>query len=344
MFLALWFMAWLGLGSIGLGGIALGEDLSAYYPLNADIVGNVWVYRQTEGQQNEQQREIAAGILDVNGGTAVLFGELNTGCSAFEGQAMGWSETSLVFFGRADCDQGKLDVMIDANGLDYLPRFLQENETKTQNPIPGFQTQVTFEKKETVTVPAGKFDDCIKLRTTFKEGDDMEACQSWFAKSIGQVKSICTQTSDGQTENDAEELVAALINGQLIGNPLKNGQFLSFALATAKLSGCGMLIRNIVLQGAQGPELWWAGFVLNETTFKWELTAAGKTGETIPDRACAIPGLNFTGIPTTIGHDDMSGRPALGLVLPFLSTRYTVGFLWNAVTLRWDLAYIFEPS
>ena len=344
IFLTLWFVAWLGLGSVGLGAISLAEDLSVYYPLNADTVGNVWVYMHTENQQNEQRREIAAGILDFNGRPAVLFGELDTGCSAFEGEAMGWSDTSLVFYGRADCDGGKLDVMIDADGLEYLPRFLQENETKTRNPLPGFQSQVTFEKKETVTVPAGKFDDCIKLRITFQEGDDIEACQSWFAESIGQVKSMCTQTSDGQTKNDSEELVAALINGQLIGNPLQNGQVLSFALATAKPTGCGMLIRNIVLQGAQGPELWWAGFIFNETTFKWELSAAGSAGETIPDQACAFPGLNFSGTLTTIGQYDMSGRPALSLVLPFLSTRYVLSFLWNAATLSWDLAYVYGPT
>lgn len=322
--------------------IAQGEDLSDYLLLNEDAVGNVLVYNQKENGQEEQVREIAAGIVGLNGLEAMISGELSTGCWSFEGEAMGWSDDSLVFFAEADCLDGEMEVMFFESGLDFLPRFIEENETVTRNPLPELQTQVVFEKKEDVSVPAGTFEDCIKLKVTFQEEGEIEECQSWYAESVGMVKSMCTETFEGQTANSSEELFAALIDGELIGNPMQDGEVLSFALATAGTSQCGMLLRNIVLQGEKGPELWWATFYLDELEFKWKITNAGKQKGEIPEQACNIPGLDFTGVLTTIRNDDMSGQPMLNMVLPFYGSSYALGFVWNVNTLSWDYLYLFE--
>lgn len=340
---AAWVVAvLLGLGMTAQVSLAQKTDLSAYFPLNEDAVGNVLVYIQKENGQEERLREVAAGTLVFDGQTALLSGEMNTGCWSFEGEAMGWSDDSLVFFGEADCHEGEMEVMVFESGLDFLPRFLEEKKSMKRTPIPGLETEVELQGRVDVSVPAGTFEDSIKLKVTFQEEDESEECQSWYAESIGMVKSMCTETFEGQTVNSSEELVAALIDGELVGNPLKEGEVVSFDLATAETSGCGMLIRNIALKGEDGPELWWAGFVFNEEGLKWELTSAGTSGAQVPDQSCSIVGLGFTDLQMTIRRDDTSGKPILNMVLPLQGSDYALGFSWNVNTLSWDYIFHFE--
>lgn len=55
---------------------------------------------------------------------------------------------------------------------------------------------VKYEGFEDVEVPAGKFEQCMKisfeLKQTSPEGTDKKYCTAWFAKGIGTVKSIDT--------------------------------------------------------------------------------------------------------------------------------------------------------
>ncbi len=66
--------------------------------------------------------------------------------------------------------------------------------------------------KESVEVPAGKFDDCEKisfvLKTTSPEGSERKTITTWYAKGIGIVKQISTDKKGN--ELDSTELKSIL--------------------------------------------------------------------------------------------------------------------------------------
>jgi hypothetical protein len=334
--LTLTIFLWVGVGAVyGL------ENMDQYYPLQ---VGNVWSYlEQGDDDSPLVSQESILQAVQSNNNQIYLFGELDTGCWIPEIEAMAWDEEGLKFFGEIDCEDGEQETLLYDPPILMLPRDLDIGETSSWT-YEDIQFEILIEGRENVTVHAGTFENCLKIRTITMEEEECETCEAWHVQSLGPVKEMCTFEEDGQVvEQETMELIAAVVNGTLTGNPLEQDESISFKVATASASQCGLLVKNIVLKGSSGPELWWAGFVFDINSLNWVLHNAGQGSVgSMPEQECPLTGLDFTKSETKIFNDDMSGEPRLYMLVPFQEQLLRIGFQFNMTSLSWDFLFVQE--
>jgi hypothetical protein len=77
--------------------------------------------------------------------------------------------------------------------------------------------ETTLKGFEDVTVPAGTFTQCLRLKVTmimaFSDGSFTIELTLFLAKGVGEVKSIDQSTDDGEVEIITTELVNATVGG-----------------------------------------------------------------------------------------------------------------------------------
>lgn len=201
------------------------DDLKEYFPLND---GNIWVYEIKEDNTVSIEKSKIDGKEYVNN-----------------------KETIKMVYedGRYDCIgrdsegiKAYKEVDVDGSYLVFTPPFIilpfnKESPKKYKCSyliydnegclIPNSGGEITmeikFEAREGITIPAGKFLNCIKvLKSESWDSDDGGFAEAksivWFAKGVGKVEEISEEigydAEEGSAYTDTEqcELKRAIVN------------------------------------------------------------------------------------------------------------------------------------
>jgi len=351
---------WIGLiilSLIHLGGLqAQAYDLQDYYPLQ---VGDVRLYIVSETEDGQTrvflEREPISRTETIGGAESFIIGELYMDCCNEEYDAFAWDTDGLKMYREAECENGQFEVInFDPPAL-MGPRQFALGETKNRTVLvdgENITAVQTLEAVENVTVYAGTFSNCLRLRSRFDFGDgDIEESVSWYAEGIGLIKGEITQTEDGKTETETLQLAAAAVNGNLHGSPLRTwqGEWFSFYLAHISTCGCDMVMDNVVI-GLPGeiPELWWIRFTLDVTVLPpaWTITDFGQGTAPLLDpasaTACTISGLDFSQALHKMNISDFNLDPQLIMRFPFGGKNYKIGFNFPLEKLSWSYYFVDE--
>lgn len=173
---------------------------SDYYPLE---ISNKWVY-------NLGTVEVDGETITIDGVTYQVVKESVVSCDEEDSGELhiAHSEESLLMHCN-DCGIiGDLFVL--------LPKEMKVGDSWVTSLDSGGKVTHTFEGLYDITVPAGTFSDCLKIKVDV-DGDYTEIF--WYAKNVGWVKveRISETSPDGcifvTSENPLAELQSALING-----------------------------------------------------------------------------------------------------------------------------------
>ncbi|MCK4378237.1 MAG: hypothetical protein KAW01_02790 [Deltaproteobacteria bacterium] len=358
-------VSFLWIGLIILSFIHLGSlksqayDIQDYFPLQVGDV-RLYVVSETEDGQTRTflEREPVSRIEPFREVQTFVLGELSMGCWDEEYDALAWDGEGLKMYREVECldDSGQPEI-IDFNPPSLMtPRYFDLGQTKNwtiREDGENISVEMTLEAIEDVTVYAGTFNNCLRMRWRIESGDGSENCQIWFAEGLGIVKEQCTETEDGQVTTEQKELAAAATDGTLYGSPLRTwqGEWFSFYLAHISTCGCNMVMNNVVI-GLPGdiPGLWWIRFTLDITAvpLAWTITdfGQGAAPSLDPSSATACPspisGLDFSQALHKINIDQSLFAPDPQLVMrfPFGGENYKIGFNFPPEKLSWDYYFL----
>jgi len=177
-------------------------SLSDYYPL---AEGDTWTINTNWGVTTE-----------TISGTEEIWGSLYARQVNDEGYASYWQASSDGLRNSGWYEPGTGTVTLNPPLL--LRNCLELGYSESQSlptylngsPIGVTQVTYTLVGLETITVPAGTFEDCVKLDVTFQPaGEPAERFYTWVAKGVGQVRR--DERPFGGT--GWEELLAASVSG-----------------------------------------------------------------------------------------------------------------------------------
>ncbi len=178
---------------IGAGGTCSDYDFSLYFPLNT---GDTWSYNdRSEGLTGMQVYQIKTvmGPETVNGVNVIRVNDVRT-IDSHGGYEYWISDNEgIKFYGE--------------NGDFINPPWVHINKYTCLGDGISYPQHNVYTKivaVEDVTVPAGTFKDCLKM----KIDDEGSVTYRWFAKNVGYVKKIIPSTGEGD-----RELVEATVNG-----------------------------------------------------------------------------------------------------------------------------------
>lgn len=210
---------------------AFGHDLQDHYPL---AQGNSWSYAGIEAENNNSFKTILEEKVDgeeavgATKTTAIGYSNNYHKYLAFDqeglkiykdlaGESYELFEPAMVLFPDLETGQSKSyqikRIKYDKDGS--MEESLYYNEYRA------------LEAVETVTVAAGKFENCLKftLTSTWRTPDGLNNkndCSTWLAPGIGKVKEFCVYsrpdpvTHEENVFVESYELTSAVINGKLI--------------------------------------------------------------------------------------------------------------------------------
>jgi len=168
---------------------------SEYFPLG---INTSWEYNSTDDNDSWKTRRYIEDDYEYLGTHfTVYFSEEREG----KWENTMWLEkthNSLVWWGFED-ENAKV---IAFNGITYVVEppvkgDVQGGETLTVLTVHGdesstlfpmFKGEYTIDKIETVEVPAGKFEDCIKVHETEETPDGKADFYVWYAPDVGPIK------------------------------------------------------------------------------------------------------------------------------------------------------------
>lgn len=184
--------------------------IADYFPIGQ---GDTWTYRKIEDE--ELYWETISGIENINGVEAVK--KIDE-----DGYEL-LTNNGITYYKEYDSDdiagcgwsQGVFTPPITLCPAEvYIGAKYTFNVSETYTDCTGFTDTATLsggmtvEGIEDVTVPAGTFKDCLKVK--MKSGK--KEFQNWLAKEVGIVKAIWTETN-GEVDVDNVELVSATVGG-----------------------------------------------------------------------------------------------------------------------------------
>jgi len=173
-----------------------------YYPLE---VGNYWIYSSNPPQSNSplSTYKVTVKRFDVvNGNECFEVGSVNTDTG--EAQSSRWrgkDNNGTVFeyaFGTDKYILTEWDpphVVIPGSivkGLSWENRIKGQNEAYPDSVFYAYMIYRIESIRETVTVPAGTFDNCIKIRLIDRnyEGNIANKLDLYYAKGVGRVMTV----------------------------------------------------------------------------------------------------------------------------------------------------------
>ncbi|MCX7994366.1 MAG: hypothetical protein N3A65_01145 [candidate division WOR-3 bacterium] len=179
--------------------IGCGGGEKDYWPLS---VGNVWEYQsQTKVTTPDTTFTITDSLkIEITGETT-----LNNGKKVFEaimsnggGDTTYWEKTDdyvFIYDNKADTEPDTALV---------LP--LEEGKTWNFHKDSLYTETIKIIGKESVTVPAGTYDDCWKAMDIYSSTSITETSYVWLAPDVGQVKMIRTESDTNYTMETKLEL------------------------------------------------------------------------------------------------------------------------------------------
>lgn len=212
-------------GAALLSSSAWSYDLQSYYPLGQ---GNSWAYLELEWGQGSARKESDTNLESlvsqesVNGVTTWKreISEPNQNVSEYDNLA--WSEEGLLMHRKADENNGVLTVQTCTTPLTLLPRQMeigasQQSSFDCGGGMSGTLTH-TLQGVENISVEAGNFTNCLKLRL-YAQGSGWTSDETqWLCPNVGLVKSTWTDVEGQETMHNSKELRWATVNGTSYGS------------------------------------------------------------------------------------------------------------------------------
>jgi hypothetical protein len=181
------------------------------YPLQPYHITDYWPTGQGDTWNYEDDGHTASSV--TVSGTITLGGQVYSVFSSSYGEAEFYRTAAAgLYLGGADTADG----LMVATPPFIFPNDLQPCETRAQTssvtadgvPVGNMDFSVTFAGVETMTVPAGTFENCLRLDIVMAPpGDSGEAYSVWIAKGVGKVKEFYPVGSY------TRELVSATVGG-----------------------------------------------------------------------------------------------------------------------------------
>ena len=207
---------------VGIAGLAMAQDqsylLKDYMP---QTVGSKWIMKTTN-QQGETTVTIEVGACQEIAGQQALPMLTKDAQGALQRASIELAtDNAYYLFGQIRAPRGQQGGDPTTTLYDPMAVFPaklavgQHAEAKTKYDMRGQATEVTMGLDlvavESVTVPKGTFDGCLKLVYSTKFGDREMKRTVWYAKGVGIVKS--EQAGFGQ---NAAPRVAELLDYLLV--------------------------------------------------------------------------------------------------------------------------------
>ncbi len=187
---------------------------SAYYPL---AVGNQWVYDRA-GQMTISGIQMATingmNVTDITGtvthdlGFDVFVQEHSmTDTTEFVGETLITDSTFTTYMRLTDQGLYSYVNLAQADSVGFVPFPLTVGATWQFSEDPPMTAEI-LSLTATVTVPAGSFDNCLELRTTWIESGNTLQNDTYFAPDVGRVKNVYTQSYETLVTTVTAELLS----------------------------------------------------------------------------------------------------------------------------------------
>ncbi|GEM_PF-5288896 len=184
--------------------------IQRYFP---HAVGNAWQYRYTRTKadgtvEHETRRERCDRAVVVGGEAAIVWVTTEDGSPAWEETRSCNGVTGFSMYDQGSgADSLKYEPPLRCGplmpvGYEWVSHAVAHHGDGTPDTPMTFRCK--FEGYQNVTVPAGAFPNCARLRVTFEGGGETNRIMVWMARSIGIVREM-EQTPDSRNEKLLEE-------------------------------------------------------------------------------------------------------------------------------------------
>jgi uncharacterized protein YceK len=203
-----------GCGNSGSPADPQSESDASYYPLS---VGNQWVYDRSgtmtvAGIQTGTVN--GANVTDItdqvphSSGFNVYVQEINL-CDTLEtaGQTIISDSTYTTYLRVADEGFFSYLSLIVSDSASFVPFPLQVGATWQFSQDPPITGEI-LSLSETVSVPAGTFDDCLEIRFSWIEDGQTVQNTSDFAPCVGRVRNVYIQSYEAVVTTLTEVLLS----------------------------------------------------------------------------------------------------------------------------------------
>lgn len=286
-------------------------DLQNYYPLAA---GNSWTYWErnkdagsprwyadTEGEQIDRQ-EAVNGVPTWRKTQSRV--EPSPGPSGYE--SLAWSEEGLFIHRMADEHDGVLDVRNCTTPLKYLPRQMEigaPQQSSADCADGGATITQTLLGVENISVEAGNFSNCLKVRI-YLQGTGWTSDETqWLCPGIGKVKVEWTDVEDGKTGLNSQELRWATVGGVAHGGERSIGTIRTAYAYGYFLGESGMGINDLRIDGQPMS----AHFGLDPTRVFFAYKPQGGNGTAFPGVVLSNAYIRMNGTDLNIYDVEVSG-------------------------------------
>ncbi len=204
----------LACGDSSPSGPGQGGGDAAYYPLS---VGNQWVY-----DRSGQMTIAGVQVATINGmNVTEITGKVNHGLgfevyqqetsiddtTEFVGETLIVDSTFTTYVRITDEGFYSYVNLTDADSLVFVPFPLTVGATWQFSQDPPITAEILSLTSE-VTVPAGSFDNCLEIRTTWSESGNIVQNDTYFAPNVGRVKNVYLQTYETVVTTVTSELLS----------------------------------------------------------------------------------------------------------------------------------------
>ncbi|MCK4812535.1 MAG: hypothetical protein KAT14_01210 [Candidatus Marinimicrobia bacterium] len=186
-----------------------------YYPLKE---GYTWTYNVNNGEKIQsvenfehrklEKQKVIPQKIDVNGVTSFIFlAENNKGIYQFAKQASDAIEPAIL----------EIPIYILKNPIKIGTTWQKDSKTMLMmEELPVTLTYTIESKKETVTVPAGTFENCLKVKAEASIEKDKGFLgvitvtithYDWYAPNVGLIKSVKTESGNHMLTPVRESIV-----------------------------------------------------------------------------------------------------------------------------------------
>lgn len=212
-----------GTGGAGTGGAGTGGGTADYYPL---VEGASWTYLRTNADQTMRTEEVTLAATTYEGQAGFLMVDSGNAAGQHDESVLVRSGTSVVrIYGETLAGQALLfSVTYETPGFvrfddawhGRAAGFSEDRTyTRTEYDAQGLNPNVTPRTQrftveahgETLTVPAGTFNDVIRVRRDRVGFTNDSSKQFWFAPGVGKIREL------DLLSGDIEELTAYDIPG-----------------------------------------------------------------------------------------------------------------------------------
>lgn len=207
-----------GCGDNSPSGPGFGGEDSAYYPL---AVGNQWVYHRNGSMtvSGIQTTTISGmNVTDITGtvshelGFDVYVQEYDTSDTlTTAGQTLVVDTTYTTYVRVTDQGFYSYATLFGSDSTGFVPFPLVVGATWQFSDDPPMTAEI-LSLTESVSVPAGTFENCLELRTTWIEGGNTVVNTTAFAPNVGNVKNTYVQSYGALVTTVTNELLSYSVN------------------------------------------------------------------------------------------------------------------------------------